>query len=79
MLTKIIQIGNSKGIRIPQSLLAEFNFEDVVNLVKTKDSIVLEPVKKVREGWERSFALNKNEKEKVDFVVNDFDQKEWKW
>ncbi|MES2677548.1 MAG: AbrB/MazE/SpoVT family DNA-binding domain-containing protein [Pseudomonadota bacterium] len=77
MFTKIISIGNSKGIRIPQALLAEFDFNDLINITKTKDKIILEPVKKVREGWVDGFK--KNKKSKIDFVANDFDNLEWKW
>ena len=51
----IIRIGNSKGIRLPKTILKKYGFNDKVNLVMEEDGLVLKPVKKVREGWEENF------------------------
>ena len=55
MNTKIIRIGNSRGIRIPKEILDRCQVEDVVDLKVEKNKIVLEPVeKKPRDGWDRA-------------------------
>ncbi len=56
MIAKIIQIGNSKGIRIPNQILKEMNIENQIELVISdkRDKIILKPVHKVREGWTES-------------------------
>ncbi len=62
MIAKIIQIGNSKGIRIPNQVLKEMNIENQVELIinDRKDEIIIKPVHKVRDGWGESFKKNEN-------------------
>ncbi len=58
MRSKIIPIGNSKGIRIPSAILKQCNIENQVELNVEKDKIIIEPVKsKPRKGWEEAFQL----------------------
>ena len=63
MIAKIIQMGNSKVIRIPNQVLKEMNIENQVELVinDSKDGIIIKPVHKVREGWDESFTKMKAE------------------
>ena len=51
----IIKIGNSKGIRLPKTILKKYGFNDKVDLVMEEDGLVLKPIKKARAGWEESF------------------------
>ena len=44
MRVSVIQIGNSKGIRIPQSILKQCEIEDEVDLEVQGKSIVLKPI-----------------------------------
>ena len=55
MKTKIIQIGNSKGIRIPKVVLEQCGLQDEVELTIRKNEIVIAPSKKARQGWRRAF------------------------
>ncbi|MFC1591055.1 AbrB/MazE/SpoVT family DNA-binding domain-containing protein [Thermodesulfobacteriota bacterium] len=53
MDTKLVQIGNSKGIRIPQKILNHCHMEDRITLSVQDDAIILKPLKsKPREGWD---------------------------
>lgn len=54
--TKIVSIGNSKGVRIPKALLEEANMVGDVVLSYEANHIVISNVKQVRDGWEASFA-----------------------
>jgi antitoxin MazE len=57
MLLSVIQIGNSKGIRLPKALLEQCEIEDKVELEVKGKEIVLRPAKKQpREGWAAAFA-----------------------
>lgn len=56
MRTKIVRIGNSQGIRIPKPLLEESGLEGEVDLRVEDHSLVISPVRQVREGWDRAFA-----------------------
>ena len=55
MQTKIIQIGNSKGIRLGKTILDKYNFGDMVNIRLEENFLIIEPVSKPRSGWEASF------------------------
>ena len=52
MKTKIIRIGNSRGVRIPKPLLEEAGLEDVVTLRVVDGAIVIAAEKESRAGWE---------------------------
>jgi antitoxin MazE len=52
-MARIIQIGNSKGIRIPKSLIALANLEGKeLEYVVMDSGLLITPEKKVRVGWE---------------------------
>ena len=52
-MAKIIQIGNSQGIRIPKPIIALANLEDKeLEFVVMDSGLLITPQKKVRVGWE---------------------------
>ena len=52
-MAKIIQIGNSQGIRIPKPLIALANLEGKeLEYVLMDSGLMITPEKKVRVGWE---------------------------
>ena len=55
MLSALIKIGNSKGVRIPASLLKEYDFGDEVILELQETGILVKPAKKPRAGWSKAF------------------------
>jgi len=81
MIAKIIQIGNSKGIRIPNQILKDMNIENQIELIinDNKDEIILKPVHKIREGWLDSFKkMNSNADDKL-IIDDSLDLKDWEW
>ena len=51
-MAKIIQIGNSQGIRIPKPLIALANLEGKeLEYVVMESGLLITPEKKVRVGW----------------------------
>ena len=51
-MAKIIQIGNSQGIRIPKPLIALANLEGKeLKYVVMDSGLLITPEKKVRVGW----------------------------
>lgn len=77
----IIQIGNSKGIRLSKTLLEKYNFTDSVELVLEKDYLVIKPKKMPRQGWDDAFKkMNKNGDDKLILpdVFDDENFEEWK-
>jgi antitoxin MazE len=57
MLASVVQIGNSRGIRLPKSIIHELKIKDEVELIINKDELVIKGVKKRhRQGWNEAFA-----------------------
>ncbi len=83
MKIKVIDIGNSKGIRLPQTILRQYHISNYLEIELKKDGILLKPFDKARDGWEEQFKkgikkLSPEEKELMQ-VRNMFDEEEWKW
>lgn len=53
--SKIIKIGNSRGLRIPKVLLKQLNIRDEVELEIQEKQLVIRPVEKHRKGWALQF------------------------
>ena len=52
-MAKIIQIGNSQGIRIPKPIITLAELEDKeLEFVVIDSGLLITPQKKVRVGWE---------------------------
>ena len=81
MEVPIIQIGNSKGIRLSKTLLEKYNFTDAVELILEKDHLVIKPKKLPRQGWEKAFKkMNENGDDNLLLpdVFEDENFEEWK-
>ena len=55
MEISIVQIGNSKGIRLAKTVLERYDITDKVELIFKEGFLILKPVKKVRDGWDEAF------------------------
>ena len=82
MKVNIVSIGNSKGIRIPKSILDQCNFTKEADLEVENNKLVIKPVKKkTREGWGSAFKLMHERKEDVVLVDDslDIEMNNWEW
>ena len=82
MKTKIIRIGNSRGVRIPKPLLEQAGLEDQVILRVVENGIVIESADKPRDNWAEAARIlcDRAEDGLLDeFVLTDFDESEWVW
>ncbi len=74
MEISLIQIGNSKGIRLNKMVLEKYHIKDSVELVLENDYIVIKPIKKPRQNWDTAFAEmhhNNDDKLLIDSVFED--------
>lgn len=84
MRTKVISIGNSRGVRIPKVLIEEFGLTGEVEIFASGCDLVLRPMgRRPREGWaeaakELASAGEDGLLEGWDFP-NKFDEEEWTW
>lgn len=82
MKVNIVAIGNSKGIRIPKSVLDQCKFTKEAELEVEHNRIIIKPLrKKCREGWDEAFKLMRKSKEDVLLLDDslDLDTEEWEW
>ena len=83
MQSVIRNIGNSKGIIIPQSFLKQCLIENEVIMEVKDNTIVISPVTRVpRQGWAEQFQKANSLKDKeifVDHSTSSFDDEEWTW
>ena len=76
----IISVGNSKGIRLPKTLLEKYNIKDKVELILEKGYIILKPKSQPRSGWENEFKKmheNGDDNLFIQDVFNDENLEEW--
>ena len=76
----VIQIGNSKGIRLSKTLLEKYNITDKVELILEKGYIILKPKSEPRSGWESAFEkMHKNGDDSllINDVFEDENLEEW--
>lgn len=80
MLTTIRQIGNSKGIIIPASFLAEAGLQSEVEMCLDSHSIIITPVKKeLRKGWFDGYEDAADEDAWDGFIALSKEEDEWVW
>ena len=80
--TRIVRIGNSRGIRIPKALLELADLSDEVELHAEPGRLVVRATRRPREGWE---AAAQEMRAAGDDLLLDpprptaFDGEEWDW
>ena len=63
---KLIQIGNSKGVRIPKALLQKYGFSNTLLLEETDRGLLLRKKDDRKLSWENTYKAMANEKEDWD-------------
>jgi len=84
MRARVIKIGNSQGLRIPKPILEQTGIRDDVEMELGKNQIIIRPVQKARDGWDKAFK-RMAEKGDDELVIDDndvshsWDEEEWQW
>lgn len=80
MEISIIKIGNSKGFRLPKTILEKYNISDKIELILEKGQIILKPISEPRKGWDNAFKkMNEDGDDQLFFddVFEDENFDEW--
>ena len=82
--TRIIKIGNSRGIRIPKALLEHAGLNEEVELEAQQNQVVIRAVGKPRQGWEEAFRamVEHGDDQLLDEDLTgrtSWDEEEWEW
>ena len=85
MKTKVIKIGNSKGIRIPRHMLEQSGLKSEVEIEVKENRIIIKPTSKARDDWESAFLKMSENKDDIlidkEYLNNStsWDNEEWEW
>ena len=82
MRTRLIRIGNSRGIRIPKALVEAAGLDVSLRIRVVDEGLLLERVEDPRAGWAE--AARKLEDRGEGGLLDDpgptvFDESEWEW
>jgi antitoxin MazE len=80
--TRIIRIGNSRGIRIPKTLLDEADLAEEVELHAEPGRLVVQAVRRPRTGWAaaaRRMRARGDDQLLDHSTSTTFDAEEWEW
>lgn len=55
MELSVINIGNSKGIRLSKTILEKYSITDKIELILEKGYIILKPKSEPRKNWDKAF------------------------
>ena len=84
MKTKLIKIGNSKGVRIPKPLIKQSGIGEEIEMILEENQIVIRSASSVRKGWDSAFQKMhaNNDDSLIDgetISISEWDSEEWEW
>jgi antitoxin MazE len=83
MKVALVPIGNSKGIRIPRSIIEQCGFGDQVEMRVSEGTLVLAATGRPREHWDEAFerlaAAGDDALLVPDAVAHEWDEADWQW
>jgi len=82
--TRIVKMGNSRGIRIPKFLLDQLGLNEEVELAVQQNQLVIRPVQRPRHGWDEQLSLmaERGDDRLLDaeaVSLTQWDGDEWEW
>lgn len=82
MKAKLVQIGNSRGVRLPKPIIEQVGLVDEVELTVRDGAVIISAAQPSRHGWaDAAAALAARSEDTVldPYAPNDFDAREWEW
>lgn len=80
--SKVVQIGNSRGIRIPRTILEQAGLTDEVEMKVEGNQLIIHASHHPRHGWEDRFAAmaEQGDDQLMDETsTTQWDEEEWTW
>jgi len=81
-ISRIVRIGNSRGIRVPKALLEQAQLPEEVELHAEPGRLVVRAVRRTRAAWAEAAVRmhDRGEDHPLDVpATNCFDAEEWEW
>ena len=83
MKTHLIQIGNSRGIRLSKALLEQAQLGEELEVSAEDSQIIIRSASKPRQGWEETFRAmawrGDDHLLESSSIPTEWDNKEWQW
>jgi antitoxin MazE len=82
MKSRLIRIGNSRGVRLPKPLIQEAGLADEIELSVQEGAVRISSAAKARAGWaEAARRLREREGDRLldPPAATRFDAEEWRW
>jgi antitoxin MazE len=82
MKTRLVRIGNSRGVRLPKAIIAQAGLTEEVELGVRDGAIIIARTRSARSGW--ADAARQMRERDGDLLLDPpvptlFDEKEWEW
>jgi antitoxin MazE len=80
--TRIVKIGNSRGIRVPKVLLDQAQLPDEVELHAEPGRLVVQATRRPRTGWAKAARAMRSQAHDAlldEATPTRFDREEWEW
>ncbi len=82
MKTRLVRIGNSRGVRLPKAIIVQVGLTDQVELAVRDGAIVISSTTSARSGWaDAARRMRQHDDDRLldPPVPTRFDQEEWEW
>ena len=82
MKARLVQIGNSRGIRLPKPMIEEAKLTDEVDIHVREGAVIITSSPNPRSGWAESARQLHDRTDDAlldDTTATAFDETEWKW
>ena len=80
--TKLIRVGNSRGIRIPKAIIEQLELGDDIDIAIDGERLVIQSAPRRRQGWDAAFAAmaEAGDDAMLDTPTStEWDRSEWQW
>lgn len=79
MQTTLRKIGNSRGVIIPSAFIEQLHIENDVEILIDDGTLVLKPLKQLRQGWFEGYDPNKDVEPLAEITDLESEQEDWEW
>ncbi len=82
MKTRLVRIGNSRGVRLPKTIIEQAGLTEEVELGVRDGAVIIARTASARSGWAAAASQmrQRGEDRLLDALTpTRFDKKEWKW
>jgi len=82
MKTRLVRIGNSRGVRLPKAIIAQAGLTEEVELDVRDGAVVIARAASARSGWaDAARQMHQRDEDRLFDAptLTRFDEKEWKW